>query len=125
MKAEVIMPKVDMDQETGTLVEWLKQEGDAVKKGEPLFVILTAKAAIEIEAPETGILRGVTAKKDDVIPVTEVIAYIVSPDEKFEAPAAKSRSLQSAPVATAAPAHHLLRNQKRDAKPSLPVMVAR
>jgi pyruvate dehydrogenase E2 component (dihydrolipoamide acetyltransferase) len=90
MKAEVIMPKVDMDQESGTLVEWLKQEGDTVKKGDPLFVILTAKATIEIEAPESGILRGITAKKDDVIPVTEVIAYIVSPDEKFEAPAAKS-----------------------------------
>ncbi len=55
-----------------------------VKKGEPLFVILTSKATIEIEAPESGILRGITAKKDDVIPVTEVIAYIVSPDEKFE-----------------------------------------
>jgi pyruvate dehydrogenase E2 component (dihydrolipoamide acetyltransferase) len=92
MKAEVIMPKVDMDQETGTLVEWLKQEGEAVKKGEPLFVILTSKAAIEIEAPESGILRGITAKKDDVIPVTEVIAYIVSPDEKFEPPAAKTKS---------------------------------
>lgn len=89
MKAEVIMPKVDMDQETGTLVEWLKQEGDTVKKGEPLFVMLTAKASIEVEAPESGILRGITAKKDDVIPVTQVIAYIVSPDEKFEAPVAK------------------------------------
>ena len=90
MKTEVIMPKVDMDQETGTLVEWLKQEGDTVKKGDPLFVILTSKATIEIEAPESGILRGITAKKDDVIPVTEVIAYIVSPDEKFEAPTAKT-----------------------------------
>jgi pyruvate dehydrogenase E2 component (dihydrolipoamide acetyltransferase) len=89
MRAEVIMPKVDMDQDTGTLVEWLKKEGDEVKKGEPLFVILTSKATIEIEAPESGILRGVKAKKDDVIPVTEVIAYIVSPDEKFEAAAAK------------------------------------
>jgi pyruvate dehydrogenase E2 component (dihydrolipoamide acetyltransferase) len=89
MQAEVIMPKVDMDQETGTLVEWLKQEGDTVKKGEPLFVILTSKAAIEIEASESGILRGITAKKDDVIPVTEVIAYIVSPDEKFVPPTSK------------------------------------
>lgn len=89
MRAEVIMPKVDMDQETGTLVEWLKQEGDTVKKGEPLFVILTSKATIEIESPESGILRGITAKKDDEIPVTEVIAYIVSPDEKFELPQGK------------------------------------
>ncbi len=94
MKTEVIMPKVDMDQENGTLVEWLKKEGDTVKKGEPLFVILTAKATIEIEAPDSGILRGITAKKDDVIPVTEVIAYIVSPDEKFETPVVKSPAVQ-------------------------------
>jgi pyruvate dehydrogenase E2 component (dihydrolipoamide acetyltransferase) len=100
MKAEVIMPKVDMDQETGTLVEWLKQEGDSVKKGEPLFVILTSKAAIEIEAPETGILRGITAKKDDVIPVTEVIAYIVSADEKFEMPAVTAVSRNAAETAS-------------------------
>jgi pyruvate dehydrogenase E2 component (dihydrolipoamide acetyltransferase) len=113
MKAEVIMPKVDMDQETGTLVEWLKQEGDSVKKGEPLFVILTSKAAIEIEAPETGILRGITAKKDDVIPVTEVIAYIVSADEKFDVPVVKTVSTNAAeatstpvamPIAAAKPA---------------------
>ncbi len=89
MSTEVIMPKVDMDQDTGTLVEWLKLEGETIKKGEPLFVILTSKATIEIEAPESGILRGVTAKKDDVVPVTEVIAYIVAPDEKFEVPTAK------------------------------------
>lgn len=116
MKAEVIMPKVDMDQENGTLVEWLKQEGDTVKKGEPLFVILTAKATIEIEAPESGILRGITAKKDDVIPVTEVIAYIVSPDEKFEVPAAK-------PVVSS-PAVKTSVETKTIAESSVPAMVA-
>jgi pyruvate dehydrogenase E2 component (dihydrolipoamide acetyltransferase) len=98
MKAEVIMPKVDMDQEDGTLVEWLKQEGETVTKGEPLFVILTSKATIEIEAPESGILRGITAKKDDVIPVTEVIAYIVSPDEKFELPTSTNAESTEKPV---------------------------
>jgi len=121
MKAEVIMPKVDMDQETGTMVEWLKQEGDAVKKGEPLFVILTSKAAIEIESPETGILRGVTAKKDDVIPVTEVIAYIVSPDEKFEAPTAKTES-SIVPAATSSPSSAVAGTAKSEA--IQPVMVA-
>jgi len=119
MKAEVIMPKVDMDQETGTLVEWLKQEGDTVKKGEPLFVILTAKATIEIEAESSGILRGITAKKDDVIPVTEVIAYIVSPDEKFEAPAVKTvqpAAVSSTPAVSA--------NTEKASPTAAPTMVA-
>ncbi len=81
MATEVIMPKVDMVMDTGTFVEWLKQEGDRVEKGEPLFVVLTDKANIEIEAPASGILAGVTAKPDDVIPVTEIIAYILEPGE--------------------------------------------
>src|SRR5512133_2353589 len=81
MATEVIMPKVDMVMETGTFVEWLKKEGEQVNKGDALFVITTDKAAIEIESPADGILSGVRAKVDDVIPVTEVIAYILAPGE--------------------------------------------
>jgi pyruvate dehydrogenase E2 component (dihydrolipoamide acetyltransferase) len=81
MATEVIMPKVDMVMETGTFVEWLKQEGEHVNKGDPLFVIDTDKAAIELESPADGILSGVKAKINDVIPVTEVIAYILAPGE--------------------------------------------
>ena len=89
MATAVIMPKVDMVMETGTFIEWLKQEGESVEKGSPLFVIMTDKASIEIEAPASGILAGVTAKPDDVIPVTEVIAFVLAPGEDLpaEAPA--------------------------------------
>jgi len=85
MAIEVILPKVDMVMETGTFVEWLKQEGETVEKGQPLFVIMTDKAAIEIEAPASGILAGVRAKVDDVIPVSQTIAYILQPGEKLPA----------------------------------------
>lgn len=81
MATEVIMPKVDMVMETGTFIEWLKKEGDHVNKGEPLFVIGTDKAAIEVEATADGILAGVKAKPNDVIPVSEVIAYILGAGE--------------------------------------------
>ena len=97
MATEVIMPKVDMVMDTGTFVEWLKNEGDRVKKGEPLFIVLTDKANIEIEAPASGILAGVTAQPDDVIPVTEVIAYILEPGESL--PAESRESSQVTPVA--------------------------
>jgi pyruvate dehydrogenase E2 component (dihydrolipoamide acetyltransferase) len=83
MATEVIMPKVDMVMDTGTFVEWLKNEGDHVEKGEPLFVILTDKANIEIEAPASGVLAGVRVQPDDVIPVTEVIAYLLEPGESL------------------------------------------
>jgi pyruvate dehydrogenase E2 component (dihydrolipoamide acetyltransferase) len=85
MPTEVIMPKVDMVMETGTFVEWLKKEGEHVNKGDPLFVIDTDKAAIEMESPADGILAGVRAKLNDVIPVTEIIAYILAPGEALPA----------------------------------------
>ena len=116
MATAVIMPKVDMVMETGTFVEWIKQEGDAVEKGDPLFVIMTDKASIEIESPASGILAGVTAKVDDVIPVTEVIAYILDPGEELPAvaaappaatpaiePVAAAPALEPGPVEAAAP----------------------
>jgi pyruvate dehydrogenase E2 component (dihydrolipoamide acetyltransferase) len=86
MATEIIMPKVDMVMETGTFVEWLKQEGEAVEKGEPLFVVLTDKANIEIEAPASGILAGLTARPNDVIPVTQTIGYILAPGEALPVP---------------------------------------
>ena len=98
MATEVIMPKVDMVMETGTFVEWLVKEGGHVNKGDALFVIMTDKAAIEAESPADGILAGATAKADDVIPVTQVIGYILAPGEALPANAAPQ------PVAVAAPA---------------------
>lgn len=97
MATEVILPKVDMVMETGTFVEWLKQEGETVEKGQPLFVIMTDKAAIEVEAPASGILAGVSAKAEDVIPVSQTIAYILQPGEKLPA------SVAPAPTAVASP----------------------
>ena len=106
MATEVIMPKVDMVMETGTFVEWLIKEGGHVNKGDALFVITTDKAAIEVESPEDGILAGVNAKADDVIPVTEVIAYILAPGEALPAktapkPVATTSALSTAKVETA------------------------
>jgi pyruvate dehydrogenase E2 component (dihydrolipoamide acetyltransferase) len=94
---EVIMPKVDMVMETGTFVEWLKQEGEPVDKGDALFVIMTDKAAIEVEASAKGILAGVKAKTDDVIPVTEVIAYILAPGEVLPSKAAPQPAIVLSP----------------------------
>jgi pyruvate dehydrogenase E2 component (dihydrolipoamide acetyltransferase) len=97
---EVIMPKVDMVMETGTFVEWLKKEGDHVNKGDPLFIITTDKANIELESPAEGVLAGVKAKPDDVIPVTEIIAYILAAGEALPAKAAP-QPVVATPVAAA------------------------
>jgi pyruvate dehydrogenase E2 component (dihydrolipoamide acetyltransferase) len=104
MATEVIMPKVDMVMETGTFVEWLKKEGEHVNKGDPLFVIDTDKAAIEMESPGDGILAGLRANKNDVIPVTEVIAYILAPGEALPTKSIPQQVLTiPAPQATRTP----------------------
>jgi pyruvate dehydrogenase E2 component (dihydrolipoamide acetyltransferase) len=104
MPTEVIMPKVDMVMETGTLMEWLKKEGDVVCKGDPLYVINSDKAAIELESPADGILAGITAQPGDVVPVTEVIAYILASGETL--PVKQARTAETgqslAPVTAAA-----------------------
>ena len=82
MAKSVIMPALGMAQETGTLISWLKQEGDSVVKGEPLMEIETDKATVEIESPESGVLGGVTAQVGDVIPVGQTIAWILAAGEQ-------------------------------------------
>ncbi|MFZ0294266.1 MAG: dihydrolipoamide acetyltransferase family protein [Candidatus Sulfotelmatobacter sp.] len=83
MAFSVVMPALEMAQETGKLIAWRKQEGDRVSKGEPLLEIETDKAVMEVEAPADGILAGVTGSIGADIPVGQTIAWIVAPGEKI------------------------------------------
>jgi pyruvate dehydrogenase E2 component (dihydrolipoamide acetyltransferase) len=82
MATDVIMPKVDMDQETGTVGEWLKKEGDEVKQGEAILEIETDKVAIEVEAPASGILANILFGEGETVPIATVIATILAPGEQ-------------------------------------------
>ncbi len=86
MATELVMPALGMAQETGTLVAWLKQEGELVTKGEPVMEVETDKATVEVEAPASGRLTRVSAKAGDVVPVGQAIAWIAAPDEEAEKP---------------------------------------
>jgi len=81
MAISVVMPALEMAQETGKLVSWLKKEGDPVRKGEILLEVETDKAVVEVEAAGDGILAGVTAKPGDVVQVGRTIAWLVQPGE--------------------------------------------
>ncbi len=81
MPTTVIMPALEMAQDTGKVVRWLKSPGDSVTKGEPLLEIETDKVTVEIEAPASGILKDVTARDGDVVPVGQTIALIAAPGE--------------------------------------------
>jgi len=98
MGISVVMPALEMAQETGKLVAWLKQEGEQVRKGEMLLEVETDKAVVEIEATGDGILGGVTAKPGDVIQVGHTIAWLLQPGESppvSTAAAASARTISS------------------------------
>ena len=77
MAHEIIMPALGMAQETGRLVAWLKNEGDAISKGEPLMEVETDKSTMEVEAQKDGFLANITALANTDVPVGEVVALIV------------------------------------------------
>ena len=92
MAISVVMPALEMAQETGKLVSWKKKEGDSVKKGELLLEVETDKAVVEVEAAADGVLGGVTAHAGAVVPVGQTIAWLLKPGEK--------PPVQTAPVQT-------------------------
>src|ERR1700686_5478862 len=81
MPHSIVMPALEMAQETGKLLAWRKKEGEFVSQGEPLLDIETDKAVVEIESPASGILTAVKARVGDVVPVGQAIAWIVLPGE--------------------------------------------
>ncbi|HET9490652.1 MAG TPA: dihydrolipoamide acetyltransferase family protein [Methylomirabilota bacterium] len=88
MPTNVIMPALELAQETGKILKWLKAPGDTVSKGEPLVEIETDKVTVEIEAPASGVLREVSARAGDVVPVGRTIALIAAAGEAGSGPAA-------------------------------------
>jgi pyruvate dehydrogenase E2 component (dihydrolipoamide acetyltransferase) len=81
MAISVVMPALEMAQETGKLISWLKKEGESVAKGEPLLEIETDKAVMEIESPGDGVLAGIKVQAGTEVPVGRTIAWIVRPGE--------------------------------------------
>jgi pyruvate dehydrogenase E2 component (dihydrolipoamide acetyltransferase) len=103
MAAEVIMPKVDMDQETGTIMEWVKQAGESVEAGDTILVIETEKVAVDVEAPASGTLAGISAEVGEVVPIGTVIAYVLAEGEQVPlSPSSKGKATAEAPAKSSA-----------------------
>jgi len=82
MAISVVMPALELAQETGKVLAWIKKEGDNVVKGEPLLEIETDKVSFELEAQADGILAGIKSHEGDVVPVGQIIAWLVAPGEQ-------------------------------------------
>jgi pyruvate dehydrogenase E2 component (dihydrolipoamide acetyltransferase) len=101
MPHEIVMPRLGWSTEEGTLIEWLKRDGDSVRTGDIVCVIESDKAQLEVESFETGVLRipvgsPVAGVK---VPVGTLLGYVLAPGETL--PAAGSHG---APVPLPAPA---------------------
>lgn len=106
MAYPVILPKFDMLMEQATVVRWLRQEGERVEAGDPLVEVMTDKVNMEVEAPTSGTLAGIRARPGDVVPVTEVMAYILQPGEEL-------------PPALPSPGEARAEPSRREARPTM------
>ena len=118
MAISVVMPALELTQESGKLLAWRKKEGESVRKGEPLLEIETDKAVVEIEAPGDGILAGVKAHEGAVVPVGQIIAWIVLPGEQPPAEATPAAAPSKAQASTAQPSRSTAQIPERLAGPS-------
>ena len=120
MAISVVMPALEMAQETGKLISWLKKEGESVAKGEPLLEIETDKAVMEIESPGDGVLAGVKVEAGTEVPVGRTIAWIVGPGEAPPADevAAASGRKTTVPALSAAPTTPTAASANQSAAPA-------
>lgn len=110
MAFEIKMPQLGLTMEEGTVAQWLKQEGDTVKKGDVLLEITTDKLTSEIESEADGVLLKIVAKEGEDVPVKGLLGYIgeagetIGDDAPAAAPAAAAPAPAETPVAAPAPA---------------------
>src|SRR5436309_1493173 len=76
MATNVVMPKMGESITEGTILRWLKKEGDAIKKDEPILEISTDKVDTEVPAPVAGTLTKIVAQEKETVPVGATMAYI-------------------------------------------------
>jgi len=123
MAKDILMPLLSPSMTEGTLVKWLKKEGDAVKSGDVLAEVETDKATMDLEAFDSGILRKILISEGTKVPVQTRIGIIGAKDEKIDesAPAAPA-----APAPTAAPAEAKATpsDKKEEAKTPAPASAA-
>lgn len=101
MAKEILMPKMGMTMETGTVLNWYVKEGDTVEKGDLLLSVETDKAVLDVEAFEAGTVLKILIPESETVPVLTKIGYIGQPGEAIPedaAPAGQVQQVQETPV---------------------------
>jgi pyruvate dehydrogenase E2 component (dihydrolipoamide acetyltransferase) len=76
MVEEIILPKLGQTMEEGTIIEWLKEEGDLVEQGEVIFTMESDKATLTVEAKQKGFLRKILVPAGETVPVLTIVALL-------------------------------------------------
>lgn len=105
MAVEVVLPALGLTVEKGTILKWLKKEGDAVTKGESLYEVEADKVTTEVESPASGILRKILIHEGVEVPILTVVAVITNKGESLpekyitmEAPKVEEKKEEPAPL---------------------------
>jgi len=81
---KVIMPRMDVDMDSGVVVEWLKSEGEEVREGEPIVKVMSEKVTYEVPSPASGKLYRCVVKAGEEVPVATVIGVIMEEGDTVE-----------------------------------------
>ncbi|OPY82889.1 MAG: Dihydrolipoyllysine-residue acetyltransferase component of pyruvate dehydrogenase complex [Smithella sp. PtaU1.Bin162] len=108
MPVDIVMPKLGLTMTEGILLEWKKKEGEAVKKGDVLFILETEKVTYEVEAPDDGIMGKILVQEKETVPVGATVALLLKAGEdtsalKIITAPADVKVSAGVPVAPAAP----------------------
>lgn len=76
MLTQIRLPKLSASMQEGTIVEWLKSEGDRIAKGDPLCQVETDKAVTAVESPADGVLISIMKPASSRVPVNTIIAFV-------------------------------------------------
>lgn len=101
MATEIVIPMLGITVEKGKIVEWLKNEGDSVEKGESIFVVEADKVTTEVEAPASGILAKILLPAGEEVPVLTLAGVITAPGEELPEKYRSRVAVESATIAAA------------------------
>jgi len=103
MAETINMPKLGFDMAEGTLVRWVKKEGETINKGDVLAEIETDKATVEVESSASGVVRKLLVDEGAVVPISTPIAVVGTAEEKIELPTVAPAESKPAPVSAPSP----------------------
>jgi 2-oxoglutarate dehydrogenase E2 component (dihydrolipoamide succinyltransferase) len=101
---EVVMPQMGVSVSEGTIIKWLKNEGQTVQVDEPLLEISTDKIDTEVPCPADGVLDRIVALEGETVAVGTTIALVATAGEALESPATPEPEPENVVIGTAAPA---------------------